>query len=218
MIPIVAPEPTDRSRKAAILVAAQPVFMRYGYRKTSMDDVAKAAGVSRQGLYVHFASKDDLFRDMIDQALRLHLREARAALANEVHPISQRLIAALTEWFGDRDKLGTDSDLPQASIQIAGEIIRGHFEQFRTEICRAIENSELMPVYGARGISATDITSTLLATSQGINSMASSETFIARVSVAIVILTAPCSPATTGKPPHPIASPYRSPTAGKKAR
>lgn len=192
-------EVTDRSRKAAILVAAQPVFLRYGYRKTSMDDVAKAADVSRQGLYVHFASKEDLFREMIQHGLSLHLHEARLVLADETRPIGQRLVAALSEWFGGQDKLGANSDLLQASLQIGGTIIQSQKEQLEQDICRAIEKSELMSVYGVRGISARDITNTLMATSRGISATASSEKFITRVSVAIGILTAPCSPASKTK-------------------
>jgi AcrR family transcriptional regulator len=196
MMTTVNAEATDRSRKAAILVAAQTVFLRYGYRKTSMDDVARAADVSRQGLYVHFASKEDLFREMIHQGLSLHLHEARLALSDETRPIGQRLIAALNEWFGARDKLGADSDLLQASLQMAGAIIQDRKEKLEMEICRAIEKSELMSVYGARGISAMDIANTLMATSRGISATASSEKFLTRVNVAIGILTAPCSPAS----------------------
>ncbi len=48
-------DPAD-ARQAAVLEAAVGVFARYGYRKTSMDEVARAAGVSRQGLYLQFAS------------------------------------------------------------------------------------------------------------------------------------------------------------------
>ena len=196
MIPTVAAEPSDRSRKSAILVAARSVFVRYGYRKTSMDDVAKAAEVSRQGLYVHFASKEDLFREMIHQAISLHLHEAHVALANEARSIGERLVAALGGWFGNREKLGEDSDLLQESMQVAGAIIRDYQQRLHAEICAVIEKSELMSVYGARGISAADITNTLMATSRGLNATASSETFIARLSVAIKILTAPCSAAS----------------------
>lgn len=194
MAAIVA-EATDRSRKGAILTAAEPIFVRYGYRKTSMDDVAKAADVSRQGLYVHFASKEDLFREMIVQSLGLHLHKVRAILSDEARPIGEQLLAALDEWYGNRDRLGSDSDLIQTSMQIAGGIIRDHYGQLQTEIGRAIEKSELMPFYEARGISATDIADTLMATARGINEAASDETFLARAGVAIAILVAPCSPA-----------------------
>ncbi len=187
---------TNRSRKAAILVAAQPVFLRHGYRKTSMDDVARAADVSRQGLYVHFESKEQLFREMIDQGLSLRLHEARLILSDEARPIGQRLIDALNAWFGDRDKLSGNSDLLQASLQIGGTIIQDRKDQLEHEICRAIEKSELMSVYAARCISARDITNTLMATSLGIDTTASSEKFITRVSIAVRIFAAPCAPAS----------------------
>ena len=51
--------PTDR--RDAILAAAQEAFSRYGYRRTSMEDVADLAGVSRPLLYTHFKNKADLF-------------------------------------------------------------------------------------------------------------------------------------------------------------
>src|SRR6266403_988428 len=57
-----APGSTQRE---AILVAATAIFLRYGFKKTSMDDVARAAGVSRQGLYLYFDTKDLSFRDRL---------------------------------------------------------------------------------------------------------------------------------------------------------
>jgi AcrR family transcriptional regulator len=53
-------------RRAALLAAAAEVFARYGYRKASMDDVARAAGLSRQGLYLHYPTKDALFKAAVD--------------------------------------------------------------------------------------------------------------------------------------------------------
>lgn len=45
-----------------ILDAALPVFVRYGFRKTSMADIARAAAISRASLYLAFSSKEELFR------------------------------------------------------------------------------------------------------------------------------------------------------------
>ena len=46
--------------KVKIIQAAVQAFTRYGVRRTSMGDVASAAGVSRQTLYSNFGNKDDL--------------------------------------------------------------------------------------------------------------------------------------------------------------
>jgi TetR/AcrR family transcriptional regulator, mexJK operon transcriptional repressor len=53
----------------AILAAAKRVFLRAGYG-ASMDLVAAEAGVSKQTVYNHFASKDALFRAIVDELAR----------------------------------------------------------------------------------------------------------------------------------------------------
>lgn len=57
----------DRHRK--ILQAALEVFMRYGYRRATMDDVAQAVGVSRPALYLSFPSKEAIFRGVVEMGL-----------------------------------------------------------------------------------------------------------------------------------------------------
>ncbi len=58
---------------AKILGAAKDLFARYGVQRTSMVDVAKAAGVSRPALYLHFHNKDELLvalgQMIVDDAL-----------------------------------------------------------------------------------------------------------------------------------------------------
>ncbi len=59
------------SRRDKILVAAINVFLKQGYGKTSMDHVAKAAGVARRTLYNQFPEgKSDLFRCAVEQLWR----------------------------------------------------------------------------------------------------------------------------------------------------
>jgi AcrR family transcriptional regulator len=48
-------------RAERILEAATDLFAHYGYDKTTMDDIAQAAGVSKGAIYLHYRGKDDLF-------------------------------------------------------------------------------------------------------------------------------------------------------------
>lgn len=48
-----------------ILCAAVPEFLAHGYARTSMERVAKVAGVSKQTLYSHFSDKDGLFTALV---------------------------------------------------------------------------------------------------------------------------------------------------------
>jgi AcrR family transcriptional regulator len=66
-------KPRDR-----ILDAAMKVFRRHGFRRSSIEQAAEAAGLTRQALYHHFKSKEALFRAVIE---RLHERALAAEIA-----------------------------------------------------------------------------------------------------------------------------------------
>lgn len=53
------------SSGGAIREAAARLFLEKGYGGTSMDEIAAAAKVSKQTIYTHFASKEDLFADLV---------------------------------------------------------------------------------------------------------------------------------------------------------
>ena len=63
--------------RTRILDAAMLVFRRHGFRRSSIEQAADAAGLTRQALYHHFKSKEALFRAVIE---RLH----EDALAAEI--------------------------------------------------------------------------------------------------------------------------------------
>ena len=54
-------------KKTKILTAALSVFLRYGYRRVNMNDIAEAAGISRPALYILFRNKEEIFAGVILQ-------------------------------------------------------------------------------------------------------------------------------------------------------
>ena len=50
--------PKDPAKRAAILDAAEKLFLSQGFTGTSMDAVAKEAGVSKLTVYSHFSDKE----------------------------------------------------------------------------------------------------------------------------------------------------------------
>jgi AcrR family transcriptional regulator len=76
------------------LAAAFARFSRYGYRRTSLEEIAEEAGISRAALYLHFPNKEAIFRAL---AFDLHLRAQAAAerAAAAPGPLEARLAAVL---------------------------------------------------------------------------------------------------------------------------
>ena len=66
-------------RKKDILEAALDCFLNFGYSKTSMDDVAKKAGISRPLIYLKFKNKEDLLLGLFD-----HMMEGRLEQGEEI--------------------------------------------------------------------------------------------------------------------------------------
>jgi len=87
-------------RQDVVLTAALETFVRYGYRKTSMEDVASAARISRPGLYFLFQSKQELFAAAVTRGLEQDLSAAARALEDEDHTLHDRLLEAFDAWTG----------------------------------------------------------------------------------------------------------------------
>ena len=67
-------------KRQMILDAAWQAFSSYGFRKTSMDDIAKGAGMSRPALYLQYRNKEDIFRSLVQYYYDSTIEDVRAAL------------------------------------------------------------------------------------------------------------------------------------------
>ncbi|MCK5337825.1 MAG: helix-turn-helix transcriptional regulator, partial [Bacteroidales bacterium] len=52
-----------------ILSVANKLFSRFGFHKTSMDEIARIARKAKGSLYYHFASKEDLFKEVVSKEI-----------------------------------------------------------------------------------------------------------------------------------------------------
>ncbi len=84
----------------AILDAAGVLLGRYGYHKTTMDDLATEAGIARRTLYLHFRCKDDIFLARIDRVVERLLAEERRVAGGEGDALErlQRLIVLRVQY------------------------------------------------------------------------------------------------------------------------
>lgn len=90
-----APVGTPANTRDAILDAAGVLLGRYGYHKTTMDDLATQAGIARRTLYLHFRCKDDIFLARIDRVIERLLAEERR-MADGAGDARERLQRLLT--------------------------------------------------------------------------------------------------------------------------
>ncbi len=85
-------------RRRQLLDCALELFATQGFHQTAMNDIARAAGVTKPVLYQHFASKRDLYRELLDdvgQALQDTIAKATAQAAGP----REQVEAGFTAYF-----------------------------------------------------------------------------------------------------------------------
>jgi len=159
-----------------------------------MDEVARAAGVSRQGLYLQFTNKEELFRKALTYTLDNQLSAAIAALSRKHDALEARLIAACDEWSGRFvGILGADAaDLMCASTSLAGSTLSHYEARFEQAVAHAIAESPLAGFCKGADLSTADLARTLHATARGLKqSSTSRQEFVKGMTVAARMFCAP---------------------------
>lgn len=157
-VAVAEPAPADTARRAGLLEASLAVFARFGFRKTSMDEVARAAQISRQGLYLHFANKEELFRATVDHACASSLADALKALEAD-GPLPARLVESFDQWVGRYvGRFGADAaDLMEAAESLAGPLIKDHEKRFLDAVAAALREGGLAAAYKSAGVTARQL-------------------------------------------------------------
>lgn len=134
-------------RRASILKAAARAFARNGFTDTSLDDVAREAGVTRMILYRHFESKRHIYGALLED-MRNRLRAATGA----PHHMSELSIGALV------DVAAADPDgFRIYFLHAARETeFRPHADQLRQNMARVAGDSlaQRFPDEGMRRLAA----------------------------------------------------------------
>jgi AcrR family transcriptional regulator len=95
-------------KRDRILDAAQRLFVRYGVKRTSVDDVAREAGIAKGTVYLSFKSKAELFAAIADRLCANTLADAQQIVL-EATPLTQRLVGMLDCYIGAPHRLVTQS-------------------------------------------------------------------------------------------------------------
>jgi AcrR family transcriptional regulator len=185
------PAEATATRRAAILDAATGVFLRYGYKKTSMDDLARAAGLSRQGLYLHFATKEALFQEGVLRLIATMRAAGRAALAQSDLAIEERVLEMFVAIHGHL--IGQADEHMAELLATANELVGPATDELEAEqtadLTRLLRASGVALAWKDGGVSAKELAEHLMAASLGIkHRVPTREAYVAQMRVAVHIV------------------------------
>jgi AcrR family transcriptional regulator len=93
------PGVVDSAKRRQIVEGARSVFLARGFDAASMNDIARAAGVSKGTLYVYFKDKEQLFAAIVEQECTAHA-EAVFDLHADDHDVESALIRFGNAYVG----------------------------------------------------------------------------------------------------------------------
>ena len=177
---------------------ALEVFGRYGFRKASMDEIARSADISRQGLYLHFANKDALFRAAVRQELDTALGDVSRCLNEDGVALERRVVAALDAWLGRYvgSMLASDiGKLLQSPAMELGDIVDPAIAAFDARLAAAIAAAMSEKDRRRLGVGPEEIAGALHTVAQGAKYLSnaraeSREEFVARMAAAVRVVFA----------------------------
>jgi len=119
-----APSPVERKQtriqqqnRDRILAGALMIFSRYGYRGSTVDQIAGEAGMSKANLLYYFRRKQDIYLAVLSETLQQWLQPLET-LNPDGEPIEEL-------WQYARTKLELSRQSPEASRLFANEILQG---------------------------------------------------------------------------------------------
>ena len=128
------------TRRTRILEGALKVFLAYGYVRSTMDDIARAARLSRPALYLVFKNKADIYRAIASCLLTRSVARAREALSGE-GAFAERVMAALDVALFQTMAMIHESPHGEEILDMRNSLAADLIENWRTELGGALEEA-----------------------------------------------------------------------------
>jgi len=136
--------------KLNLLHEARSIFARYGYNKTTVDDIAKAAGKGKSTFYYYFSSKEEIFKAVIEKEANLFRAKLIESISTNASPIDKVKNYILTRLLSFKDLVNLFRAISSGGMDRISFIdeIRKKYEQEQSNIIKmilmeSISNEEL---------------------------------------------------------------------------
>lgn len=124
----------------------QGLVHQYGYAKVTMDDIAKASGLSRPALYQFFKNKQEIYRAIAEQVSSANLKQMEEILCGDQSP-KERLVDAIVEgklkMLAEMEATRHGAELLDLGNELSADIIETYASGMRAMFTQLFE--EIIP-------------------------------------------------------------------------
>lgn len=143
-------QPSDLAAKrhARVLDAATEVFSRYGFARTTMQDIAEQAGMSRPALYLDYANKDSIFTAVVRRMNARQLANIRAAIA-PLPGLRDKLLHACLTWGAHGVDLIEAHPDARDLFSLAFPAVQDMYDEFQVLLAQLLSEPAIDAALGA---------------------------------------------------------------------
>jgi AcrR family transcriptional regulator len=188
-------ETERRAKEHRVLEAAKAVFLRHGFRRVTMQDIAQEAQISRPALYLIFPSKEEIFTTLIRRIAKENLAFIRGDLWAH-STIEAKLELAFEVWTVEPFRLMQRSpdakDLVECSQSFAKEVMNqsyAEFDDLLAEILKPLITKPIPSPGNPDGLDALQIARILTGAAKGFKETATSVFDLQRMIAGLITLT-----------------------------
>ena len=184
-------------RAATILQAAFQTFFQYGVKRATMDDIARAAGMSRPALYLVYRNKTDIFRACViamTEELRGKLRAIASSTGSAEVRIMQVARAGIVEPHETIGASAHAEELFALKSEVGADLFRDWMKLIEATIAEILEQeaSAGRVTLEAAGVSAAEIAALITDGAEGFKlRMTSAEELARRLETFLRLMIGP---------------------------
>lgn len=126
--------------KLKILEVASEVFKRFGYKKTTMDEIAKQLGKGKSSIYYYYKSKEDIFQSVVEEEANLLQEEVKKSIDITSDPKEQIKNYVLTRMKAYKRVINFNNALKDNVLLHLDFVvnIRNNFDAYEIELVKNI--------------------------------------------------------------------------------
>jgi len=135
-------KPDTENKKEIILDTACGLFAKFGFAKTTLDDVADAVGMKKGSLYYYFDSKEAIFSEVINRMAAQILEKMKADVEQETNPRSAILKfveSGIRHSFDAINVVGVSVQVKSEIMPLAYQILNDFHAELMSYICGIID-------------------------------------------------------------------------------
>lgn len=129
----------EKDFKSLVIEKAKEIFTAYGYKKTNMEDIAKACHKSKALIYHHYKSKEEIFRICVNNEINQLLYDLKKIADTDISVKEKfnSFFSTSISWFNDK----TNNIYHKIVIEIFDyvDIIKEDIEKFHDKIIELLK-------------------------------------------------------------------------------